>query len=77
MAGFQGIETFSFDVSVPYSREGWRGRIRASQGVGAMLDEAAVRRFDEELASLLAARFPDEPLAIPHRAFAAIAEAPR
>jgi SAM-dependent methyltransferase len=75
-AGFRGMETFSFDVSVPYSHEGWRGRIRASQGVGAMLGEEAVRRFDEEHAELLAARFPGEPLAIPHRAFAVIAEAP-
>ncbi|HYA68908.1 MAG TPA: class I SAM-dependent methyltransferase, partial [Acidimicrobiales bacterium] len=29
-AGFERIETFSFDVDVVYSHEGWRGRIRAS-----------------------------------------------
>lgn len=34
-AGFENIETFTFDVNVPYTHEGWRGRIRASAGVGA------------------------------------------
>ena len=31
-AGFSDIETFSFDLNVPYSPEGWIGRIRASGG---------------------------------------------
>ena len=56
-AGFEAIETFSFDVDVPYSHEAWRGRIRASQGVGATLDPAAVARFDAEHAALLASGF--------------------
>ena len=46
IAGFSDIETLSFDVTVPYTPEGWRGRIRASQGVGAMLSESAVSAFD-------------------------------
>jgi ubiquinone/menaquinone biosynthesis C-methylase UbiE len=52
-AGFTNIETFSFDVDVPYSPEAWRGRIRASAGVGASLSDAEVGRFDSELKSLL------------------------
>ncbi len=75
-AGITGIETFSYDVDVPYSHDGWRGRIRASAGVGATLDSDAVGRFDAELAGLLAQRFPDEPLQVPHRVWALIARRP-
>lgn len=75
-AGFLGLETFSFDLDVSYSHEGWRGRIRASQGVGAMLGPAEIAAFDTEHAAMLAARFPAEPLAVPHRVFAALGVAP-
>lgn len=40
--GFDALETFSFDVVQPYSPEAWRGRIRASAGVKASLDAAAI-----------------------------------
>lgn len=70
IGGFTGIESFSFEVDVPYSHEAWRGRIRASAGVAASLEAAAVARFDGELATLLAGAFPAEPLAVPHRVFA-------
>ncbi len=76
IAGFTGIETFSFDVGVAYSREGWRGRIRASAGVAASLDGEAVHRFDAEHSEMLAERFPEEPLEIPHRVWALIARRP-
>lgn len=72
-AGFSDIETFSFDHAAPYSHEGWRGRIRASAGVAATLSVAEVQRFDAELAAILQARFPREPLAVPHRVFAIVA----
>ena len=75
-AGFHEIETFSFDMAVPYSHEAWRGRVRASAGVGGSLAAAAVARFDRDLARLLARDFPADPLSIPHRAFALIARAP-
>ncbi|HEX7126246.1 MAG TPA: class I SAM-dependent methyltransferase [Thermodesulfobacteriota bacterium] len=75
-SGFEGIETFSFDVTVRYGHDAWRGRVRASAGVGASLPPDAVARFDAELAALLAAEFPDEPLDIPHRAWAAVGIAP-
>lgn len=55
-AGFLDIQTFSFDMDVPYTHEAWRGRIRASSGVGASLSEAEVGRIDSELKSLLAAQ---------------------
>ena len=52
------------------------GRIRASAGVGASLAPEAVERFDGELATLLADRFPEDPLAVPHRCFALVCRAP-
>jgi len=75
-AGFQEIETLSFDLAVPYSHEGWRGRIRASAGVSATLSAEVVERFDHDLATLLQAQFPD-PLSVPHRVFAILARPPR
>jgi SAM-dependent methyltransferase len=72
-AGIQNIQTFSYDMDVPYSPEAWRGRIRASAGVAA-LDADSARKFDAGLAELLSARFPLSVLAVPHRVFAIVAE---
>ena len=74
--GFVGLETFSFDVDVAYTHEAWRGRIRASAGVGASLPPAGVARFDEDLAAVLRRDWPLEPLLIPHRVWALKAEWP-
>lgn len=75
-AGFRDIETFSFDSDVPYSHEAWRGRIRASAGIGASLTPDAVARFDADHATMLAKRFATDPLAVPHRIFAVVCRAP-
>ncbi len=77
LAGFGDIETFSFDVLVAYSHEAWRGRIRASAGVGGSLSPEAVAAFDSALAAILAAEFPEQPLQVPHRCFAMTATAPQ
>jgi SAM-dependent methyltransferase len=77
IAGFQDIETFSFDLFAPYSHEAWRGRIRASSGVAASLSAEQVARFDVALQELLHERFPDEPLAVHHRVFAVICRSPK
>ncbi len=66
-AGFVGVETASWDLMVPYTPEAWRGRIRASAGVGASLAADAVARFDEALASLLEAEFPGPEVEVLHR----------
>ncbi|MGO9452069.1 MAG: class I SAM-dependent methyltransferase [Candidatus Binataceae bacterium] len=76
IAGFRDLATFSFDIDAPYSHEAWRGRIRASAGVGASLSPEAVAAFDAELKALLAERFPADPLAVLHRVFAAFGTAP-
>lgn len=70
LAGFAALGFAGFDHDALYPRLAWRGRVRASAGIGGALDGAAVARFDTELAAMLDARFPAEPLAIPHRVFA-------
>lgn len=75
-AGFTGIETASFDHDQPYSHAGWRGRLRASAPVKASRDAASVARFDADLGALLAARWPAEPLMVPHRVWWACARKP-
>jgi SAM-dependent methyltransferase len=74
-AGFDGLETFSFDITIPYSHAAWRGRLRACSGVGASLPSDAVEGFDAELRELLHARFPVEPMDVPHRVWALVATA--
>lgn len=73
--GMEGIETFSYDLDVPYTPQAWRGRIRASAGVAA-LDAASAQDFDQALEELLATRFPSPVLAVPHRVFAIVSETP-
>lgn len=75
-AGFVDVETFSFDVTLSFTHEGWRGRVRASAGVKASLAPDEVARFDETLRRTLAERFPDEPLALPHCVWAISARLP-
>ena len=75
-AGLTGIETFSYDIKLPYAHAAWRGRIRASAGVAASLPAEAVERFDHEHAAMLAERFPDETLVVPHRVWALVAWVP-
>ncbi|WP_119302911.1 class I SAM-dependent methyltransferase [Dongia deserti] len=69
-AGFQPIESFSVDFDIPYSHEGWRGRMRASAGVSGSLSPDEVRAFDAELGAMLARDFPQDPLRVPHCLFA-------
>jgi SAM-dependent methyltransferase len=76
VAGFKGIETFSFDLDAVYTHEAWRGRVRASAGVGASLSPEGVAAFDDELRATLAERWPEDPMRVMHRVFAAIGIAP-
>jgi SAM-dependent methyltransferase len=75
-AGFTAIETFSFDAIEPYSHEAWVGRVRASAPIGGSLDSDRVAAFSQELAAMLRAHFPQDPLSIPHRVWAVTARAP-
>jgi len=44
---------FYYDEPIPFTREAWRGRIRACRGVGASLSAEEVERFDAAHAKLL------------------------
>jgi SAM-dependent methyltransferase len=74
-AGFRGFESFSYDVDVPYTPEAWRGRIRASAGVGASLTPEGVQAFDVALQRVLSQSFAGDVLLAPHRVFALIGKA--
>lgn len=74
-AGFREIESFTFDIDVPYSQQAWRGRIRASAGVGAAMGPERVAQFDAALAAVLEEKFP-EPMTVLHRVSAVIGTAP-
>ena len=74
--GFSNVRSFEYDVLVPYTWVAWRGRIRASAGIGASLTPDKVGEFDRAHAAMLADRFPGDLLRVPHRIYAVIALAP-
>ena len=45
-AGFEVLETFSFDVSVAFTHQAWRGRMQASAGVRGSLGPEASAAVD-------------------------------
>ena len=69
LAGFRGLGFGGFDHEALYPHADWRGRVRASAGIGGAMDADAVARFDAELEAMLEARFGEEPLRVPHRVF--------
>ena len=75
-AGFSGITTFSYDEDVEYTPDDWRGRIRASAGVGGSMTAAAVTAFDRALGDILAHDYPGARLQVLHRVFALLARLP-
>jgi SAM-dependent methyltransferase len=50
---------FVYDEAIPFTRESWRGRMRACRGMGAALDPATVAAFDAEHEALLARLVPE------------------
>jgi ubiquinone/menaquinone biosynthesis C-methylase UbiE len=53
------VGSFVYDEAIEFTRETWRGRLRASRGVGASLSRDEVEGFDAEHAALLAATVPE------------------
>ena len=74
--GFSEVRAFEYDFRIPYTGESWRGRIRASAGIGASLAPDEVEAFDQRHARLLADRFAGDTLNVPHRIYAVMALAP-
>lgn len=73
-SGFDQIETFSFDHADDYTHEAWRGRIRASNWIGARLSPEEIERFDDEHAKALKQAFPEANLKIWHRCYVAVGQ---
>lgn len=70
-SNFNNIETFTFDLYIKYNQEQWRGRIRASAGVGASLSQDKITKFDNQLKTLLQNKYANV-IEIPHRVFCLI-----
>jgi len=60
----------------PQWLEAWVGRVRASAPVSGTLDEDGVRSCSDELTKMLHERFAEDPLSVPHRLWAVVANAP-
>ena len=43
----------TYCVDIPFTKDSWRGRIRASRSVGAILPREKVEEFDRELQRVL------------------------
>jgi SAM-dependent methyltransferase len=71
VAGFQDIESFSFDRRLEFTRQQWRGFIRTTSAVGPSMPPAVLERFDADHAALLET-WP-EPIVVPHRFFCVVA----
>lgn len=71
--GFVRRGAIAFDVDVSYTRDDWRGRMRALRGIAASLDTVAVQAFDEDHRVLLD-RIAPEVFPVPHRVEASIFE---
>jgi SAM-dependent methyltransferase len=74
-SGFTDIESFSFDVDIPYDRDAWAGFIRTCSAVAPSLPAEALVRIDAEHMALLSANWPAR-FTVPHRIFAAVARRP-
>jgi hypothetical protein len=50
---FRLVTYHAYEEGIPFTRESWRGRIRACRGIGATLSADEVARFDREHEALL------------------------
>ena len=50
---FRLVTYHAYEEGIPFTRESWRGRIRACRGIGAALSADEVVRFDQEHDALL------------------------
>ena len=57
---FEAEEHEEYDLTVPFTRETWHGRIRASRGVGASLAPDELAAWDAEHRKMLAENAPEK-----------------
>ena len=46
-------------MDVTFTRDGWHGRMRACRGVGAAMNEAQIKAWDEEHWNMMLENAPD------------------
>ena len=63
---FRQTALLVYDEDIKFTRDVWRGRIRALRGIGASLNDDQVAKFDSEHNEMLKTKFGDE-FIIPHR----------
>ncbi len=56
---FDLVKREEFRVDVPFTREGWHGRMRACRGVGASMDEKKLPLWDKEHMEMLQNNAPE------------------
>ena len=66
-----------YDLLVPFTRESWHGRIRASRGIGASLNKAELVKWDAEHRALLEAIAPDRFEVLHYAAIAVLRKLPQ
>ncbi|HTX59997.1 MAG TPA: class I SAM-dependent methyltransferase, partial [Verrucomicrobiae bacterium] len=71
-AGFDRWEAFAYIEPLAYTHDGWRGRVRASQGAGPVMDSRTLGAFDEAMVEMLSDKFPDDPMTVDHRVSAIV-----
>ncbi|MBR5649421.1 class I SAM-dependent methyltransferase [Pseudobutyrivibrio sp.] len=57
---FDIVKREEFRVDVPFTREGWHGRMRACRGVGASMDENNLKLWDKEHMEMLQNNAPEK-----------------
>lgn len=72
--GWRALGSFCYQEDIPYTHEAWRGRVRASAGIGGSLSASSVTAFDAEFAEALSRKFPEDPMLIPHKIWAELWE---
>ena len=67
---FEMVEHEEFDVSVPFTRENWHGRMKACRGVGASLSDKELANWEREHMNLLSKIAPETFEVLHYAAFA-------
>ena len=69
---FEMEEHEEYDLTVPFTKESWHGRMRACRGVGASLSEEELIRWDAEHRALLEEIAPEEFEVLHYASFAVL-----
>lgn len=60
LKNFKPVHHEEFVLKVPFTREGWNGRMKACRGIGASLSGKKISRWEQEHKTLLEQIAPDE-----------------